>query len=866
MSDNRRDYDHEETWRLPPDRADRSRRSHRPNPSDNPRDPDPRDPPSRSKRMSQRLSPDRTRNSPPDELRDPGASHRDRGRSSRDERNERDEDAPVRHRSGTNSRRDQPPNQGKFVSPPRPRTPAPEPPESRSPQASRTRGNYDDRDDRGRAGGSWEEEEERQELRRRRPQPDRVDNRVDRGMPPSRGGGVPSRRLAHEDDYPYEGPPPPRSRSSDQWREQEPGWDRERGRERESVQGRGRREPTWESWDDDEAGHFEQQDSVWAPAWQQNQPGGGQRTDQPGSSGRGKRPAGQKPAPGTRGGRVAALGERSAQLGRRASSLGETGYVWAVTQRKRILSTRRGRIITAVIAASLLLATLGSVGLAYAEYHHVKSQATVALADLKAAETNLKLLETNPFDLTAIAQAQADLQQSNVAFVQLNDSIQHIPGVLGITPIVGSDVDAVLQIGPIAVEATQAGVLGCQILGILAPKLQKPLATNIPGLNSADIAAVDADFNTLYGLASTILQQVEQLPSSAASLDPRLGSLLSAVSTNLPEFQQGLQDAKSFMAVLPQLLGVGQPANYLLEVMDSTELRPGGGFIGNVGTLTLSGGRLQGKPQIKDVDIIDNNDNPYRGIPIPPQFSWFTSGGSSLLLQDSNMDADFPSDAQRAIHLYSVAGGKNFYDTPTGQPITANSFQGVIAITPWLIENMLQITGPISVPTSNGTTVKVNSSNLISEIHFFQLTPGQGGPSDLIDPNPICNGQSYRKCFTGALFATMLAELGKVSTTNFGALGKLIINSLHTKDIQIYLTQSGAEALLLHHDLASAVSAPKSGDGMMVVDANINGIKANNSLDYNWTDNITLDSSGDATHHLTLTYNFPNNFPPSRTR
>ena len=620
------------------------------------------------------------------------------------------------------------------------------------------------------------------------------------------------------------------------------------------------RHRTWDSWGGEQRGNFENQESIWTPAWQQNQSGGGQRADQPWFSERGKRPTGQKPNPGARGGRVAALGKRSAQFGKQASNAGVTGYQWAVKQRKRFLSTRRGRIITAVIVASLLLATLGSVGLAYAEYHHVKSQATVGLAHLKAAETDLKMLETNPFDTTAITQAQDELQQSNVAFVQMNDSIQHIPGVLGITPIVGSDVDAVLQIGPIAVEATQAGVLGCQILGILAPKLQKPLATNIKGLNSSDISTIDAEFNTLYGLASTILQQVQNLPPSAANLDPRLGSALSAVSTNLPEFQQGLQDAKGFMAVLSQLLGVDQRANYLLEVMDSTELRPGGGFIGNVGTLTLSGGRLQGKPEIKDVDILDNNDDQYKGIPIPSQFGWFTSGGRSLLLQDSNLDADFPHDAARAIQLYNVAGGSAIYRNEAG-PITAKSFQGVIAITPWLIENMLKITGSISVPTSNGTTVKVDSTNLISEIHFYQLALDQGGPGNEIDPNKICNNQSYRKCFTGALFAAMLSKLGTVSTKNFGALGKLIINSLHTKDIQIFLTQPGAEALLLHHDLASAVNAPKSGDGMMVVDANVDGIKANNYLDYTWTDKISLDSSGNATHHLVLTYKFPNNFP-----
>ena len=437
---------------------------------------------------------------------------------------------------------------------------------------------------------------------------------------------------------------------------------------------------TWNSRNEEEHGSFENWESVWTPAWQRDQlppvPPGNRRSEYRQSPSLGQQrgravPARlpEEPAVGP--------GKRSDDRGRRAGAPGQTSYQWAAKQRKHILSTRRGRIITAIVSACLLLGIFGTVGLAYAEYHHVKSQAAVGLTDLKAAEVDLKTLETNPFDTTAIMAAQGELTQANLAFIQMNDSIQHIPGVLGLVPIVGSEVDAVLQIGPIAVEATQAGVLGCQILGILAPKLKNPLSTSIAGLTTADIATIDGKFTTLYSLASTILAQVRALPPSATSLDPRLGPLLSSVSTNMPQFEQGLQDAKNVVAMLPQLLGVGKPANYLLEVMDSTELRPGGGFIGNFGDVTLSGGRMQGKPQIKDVDLLDQH---YKGITLPSQFSWFTSGGRVLGFRDSNLDADFPSDAKRALQIYNYENGSSVLDNNSAGPIT--SFQGVIAVTP----------------------------------------------------------------------------------------------------------------------------------------------------------------------------------------
>ncbi len=874
MTDNRRDYGNEETWRLPPGRSDRSRRTQRQNPTEYSRDPDPRDPPARSGHRTQRQSSDRSWEADSrDERRASGASHRDgrdgrdyqdsrdyRDRPDRDARDDRgrrsgpDRDAAPRHRSSSSSRREPPPyreegraayrddrevaypdeGREKFVSPPRPRTTPPPPSQqSRSPQGNRTRA-LSDRD---RDSAAWEDEERRAESRRQRPDVDR--ERDGRRAPGPRGSGVRSRQIESEDDYLE---PPVRGRSGSQWRS------RESVRESDAEPPRDRRQPSWDSWDDDEAGHFENQDSVWAPAWQREQ------AAEP--SARGGRPGRNRGAGGPagemrvgRGGRVGDLGQRSADVAKRAGTLVQTSYQSAIKQQKRILSTRKGRIISAIVAASLLLGMFGTIGLAYAEYHHVKSQTTVALADLKAAEVDLKTLQTDPFNTTAITAAHDNLAQANAAFVQMNDTLQHIPGVLGITPIVGSKISSVLQLGPIAVEATQAGMLGCDILSILAPALKNPLATNIPGLTSADMNTVQSKFSTVYSLVSTMLGQVQNLPPSAASLDPRLGSLLGTLSGNLPAFEQGLQDVKNVVTDLPQLLGVGKPANYLLEVMDSTELRPGGGFIGNLGAITLSGGRMQGKPQIKDVDLLDKHDCAL-GINLPANLSWFTSGcPTTLLFQDSNLLGDFPSDAARALTLYTVADGSSVLDNNSAGPI--KTFQGVIAVTPQLIANAMAITGNITLPQYGGLVV--TPQNMSNEIHYYQLHPGLGGSDTQIDPT--C-GSSQRKVFTCYLFKAFLSKLGQASSTNFGALGKLVENAIHSKDIQLYFSNARDEALLQHHDLASAINAPKTGDGLMVVDANIDGVKANNFINYTWNDKISIDSAGNATHHLVLTYDY----------
>jgi hypothetical protein len=48
-----------------------------------------------------------------------------------------------------------------------------------------------------------------------------------------------------------------------------------------------------------------------------------------------------------------------------------------------------------------------------------------------------------------------------------------------------------------------------------------------------------------------------------------------------------------------------------------------------------------------------------------------------------------------------------------------------------------------------------------------------------------------------------------------------------------------------------------------VEDANEGNVRANNYLTYTWNDQITIDTSGNATHHLKLTYDYPDT-PESR--
>jgi hypothetical protein len=81
----------------------------------------------------------------------------------------------------------------------------------------------------------------------------------------------------------------------------------------------------------------------------------------------------------------------------------------------------------------------------------------------------------------------------------------------------------------------------------------------------------------------------------------------------------------------------------------------------------------------------------------------------------------------------------------------------------------------------------------------------------------------------------------------------LMVNSVRSKDIQIYLNSAIAENLLHRYHLDAAIQSPV-GDGLFVVDANIGANKANSFIVNTLDDRVTIDSQGNAIHLTTLQY------------
>ncbi len=486
--------------------------------------------------------------------------------------------------------------------------------------------------------------------------------------------------------------------------------------------------------------------------------------------------------------------------------------------------------------ALLVLASGLAVSLTFIpRYHSDMTLARAGIKHLQNAEKLLKNVGQGSLDAHSISQVRQEFVAAYGSFSELGSDLEQVPAVATYVPKYGSLLSAALHLVPLAIGLSQAGMVGCDALNILISHMHGPFASKGQGITMGDLTIIKQDVSQLQRLLNTSAEQVNQLQPSDLAIDPRVAPVIATFRTAMPKLQREFQDTQTMLNFAPVLLGIGQPASYLIEQLDSTELRPGGGFIGSYGIATISSGQIT-NIHMTDTYLLDNAfTHAGQRIPFPPAYHWFPPV-HSWGLRDSNLDADFPTAARYAEQIYRIEGGT--------VPV-----QGVIAITPWLIQNALKITGPIYVSEYNET---ITAQNVVNRIHYHQLNEELKG-GDVPSPD---GHSSLRKRFTELLFEHFFARVRALASKATPQFMSLFRNALYTKDIQLYLNPGPAEEVLQHFQLASAIQAP-AGDSLLVVDANVQGNKANYFINYTLHDQVTIDGSGNAFHHTTLTYNWP---------
>lgn len=510
-------------------------------------------------------------------------------------------------------------------------------------------------------------------------------------------------------------------------------------------------------------------------------------------------------------------------------------------QQKPPMSRKKRKTLRIALVVLLLISVIAAVG-SIAGYQHYHTTYTLSLAQaqtgmihLRKAETLLVSLQKNPWNAQATQQAQQEFTSASTSFTQLNKSLQSLPPGSSNLPVYGSRLHAALLLVPAVLQISQAGIVACNLLNLLISKLHNLTdGQQGIGLSTADMTTIRQDVQHIQSILTLASKEVAQVNPADVQFDPGLAKIFTSFQKEVPLLQTWFVEIDRLLPILPTLFGIGTPTNYLVEILDTTELRPGGGYIGNYGLITLSGGRLT-TAHITDTNLLDRPYEATSSIPYPAAYTWFDIAPQGWSFRDSNLDADFPTSARNGEQTYAKEG--------SSVPV-----QGVIAMTPTLMQHIIGITGPIYVPEYQET---VTASNLIARIHFHQLVgiPGQGN-GEAPDPG---GHSSLRKRFTELLAEHLLTRIRQLPASSLAKLFQLAVSSLSTKDLQLYFNPDAAESLLQRYHLASAIQAPP-GDSLLVVDANISANKANNFIITTMNDQVTLDTAGNAVHHTTLRY------------
>jgi hypothetical protein len=290
------------------------------------------------------------------------------------------------------------------------------------------------------------------------------------------------------------------------------------------------------------------------------------------------------------------------------------------------------------------------------------------------------------------------------------------------------------------------------------------------------------------------------------------------IADPLTRYRPILDQVRELDDVLPGIAGWDGPRRYLVLAQNPAELRPSGGFAGTYGILTLDKGRIA-EMRFDDVYVLDSQEGmPWQEPPIALQDHLL--GRDSWELADANWSPDFPTAAGDVLRIYTVQSGDADID-------------GVIAITTFALDRLLEVTGPIEVPGYPGA-----------------VPPGRVTIEALVRTRG--DADTDRKAFLDALADEVLVRLFALPPERWDELLVAVEEIGAARDALAWFADPAAQALVAQAPLGGAL-LDGPGDHVFAVDGNVAPSSKLNLVVDRATDlDVTLGTAGEATHALTL--------------
>lgn len=271
--------------------------------------------------------------------------------------------------------------------------------------------------------------------------------------------------------------------------------------------------------------------------------------------------------------------------------------------------------------------------------------------------------------------------------------------------------------------------------------------------------------------------------------------------------------------VMADLLGLPNPARYLLIFQNSGELRATGGFMTAYAYVPFVNGKL-GKITSQNIQSLDQQVTYQPQAPmiissyLPVNGIWHLRDANSAVAGPYAAVPDVPE---------AVSNIYQFYNSIPDAP----AVNGVAFIDTWFVDDLIADVGGLNVPTLRGKTVHLTAQNANYQMEY--MAEGEALPPNL------------RKLFIGTMMKELMHDVFHSHLSEMLKVAGTISLGLRHEHVMLYFNNPRAENLVAKQGWGGIIPQNVNGDFVEVVDENLLGHKDNYWMHESYSVNITTE-------------------------
>ncbi|MBS3902819.1 MAG: DUF4012 domain-containing protein [Anaplasmataceae bacterium] len=354
----------------------------------------------------------------------------------------------------------------------------------------------------------------------------------------------------------------------------------------------------------------------------------------------------------------------------------------------------------------------------------------------------------------------------------------------------------------------------------------------------AEFAGVLAELNNqwpdFFNASSTVapLPLLEKAIGVLNKLEDSHRSLLSSLDSDSTLAAGGslfgsgydLTRIRQFLESLTTWLQGGE-RNMIVLFMNTSELRPGGGFVGSYAHLRV----VDGKVQSMTIHDINEPDRLLEESVIPPLEVRTIS--RNWRAADANWWFDYTLSAEKILQFLEMS---EFY-----QGSTTVRFDGAIGVTPEILKDILAVTGPIELKERG---VTMTSDNVVYEIQ-----------RDIQEER--AEGERLPKGVLSDLYDAVGEQWKVLGADEKAILAQEFFSWIEKKDVVVYARDASLAGFLDSVQASGKIATlqdQQPHDYLAIVNANLGGEKTDLVMKQKVALQSQLDTDGSVRNHLVI--------------